>query len=275
MSERRIKSIFIATGSIFLFLFIITPIFWMIVISFSKDITFLTGGVYQFSLSNYITIITSKSLHMIDYLKNSLVVASITSPIVLIISSFSAYAITRINFAGRRIIPLLVLSISIFPQISIVGYLYRWMGNLGWINSYVALVLPYLAWTSPLALWILLSYFSQIPKELDSAALIDGAKRPKILFRIILPLASPAVLSGLLLVFIACFNEFLFALMLTSDYGAQTVSVGISLFQGLHGEIPWGELMAASFFVTFPLILLTFLFQRFIIEGLTTGAIKG
>jgi len=182
MSERRIKSIFIATGSIFLFLFIITPIFWMIVISFSKDITFLTGGVYQFSLSNYITIITSKSLHMIDYLKNSLVVASITSPIVLIISSFSAYAITRINFAGRRIIPLLVLSISIFPQISIVGYLYRWMGNLGWINSYVALVLPYLAWTSPLALWILLSYFSQIPKELDSAALIDGAKRPKILF---------------------------------------------------------------------------------------------
>ncbi|MDL1966628.1 MAG: carbohydrate ABC transporter permease, partial [Candidatus Desulfofervidus auxilii] len=148
MSERRIKSIFIAAGSIFLFLFIITPIFWMIVISFSKDITFLTGEVYQFSLSNYITIITSKSLHMIDYLKNSLVVASITSPIVLIISSFSAYAITRINFAGRRIIPLLVLSISIFPQISIVGYLYRWMGNLGWINSYVALVLPYLAWTS-------------------------------------------------------------------------------------------------------------------------------
>jgi len=275
MSERRIKSIFIAAGSVFLFLFIITPIFWMILISFSKDITFLTGGVYKFSLSNYITIIISKSLHMMDYLKNSLVVASITSPIVLIISSFSAYAITRINFAGRRIIPLLVLSISIFPQISIVGYLYRWMGNLGWINSYVALVLPYLAWTSPLALWILLSYFSQIPKELDSAALIDGAKRPQILFRIILPLASPAVLSGLLLVFIACFNEFLFALMLTSDYGAQTVSVGISLFQGLHGEIPWGELMAASFFVTFPLILLTFLFQRFIIEGLTTGAIKG
>jgi len=275
MSERRIKSIFIAAGSVFLFLFIITPIFWMILISFSKNITFLTGGVYKFSLSNYITIIISKSLHMMDYLKNSLVVASITSPIVLIISSFSAYAITRINFAGRRIIPLLVLSISIFPQISIVGYLYRWMGNLGWINSYVALVLPYLAWTSPLALWILLSYFSQIPKELDSAALIDGAKRPQILFRIILPLASPAVLSGLLLVFIACFNEFLFALMLTSDYGAQTVSVGISLFQGLHGEIPWGELMAASFFVTFPLILLTFLFQRFIIEGLTTGAIKG
>ena len=274
MSERRIKSIFIVTGSIFLFLFIITPIFWMMLISFSKNISFLTGGTYQFSFSNYITILTSKSLHMMDYLKNSLIVASITSPIVLIISSFSAYAITRINFAGRRIIPLLVLSISIFPQISIVGYLYRWMGNFGWINSYVALVLPYLAWTSPLALWILLSYFSQIPKGLDSAALIDGAKRPKILFRIILPLATPGVLSGLLLVFIACFNEFLFALMLTSDYRAQTISVGISLFQGLHGEIPWGELMAASFFVTFPLILLTLVFQRFIIEGLTTGAIK-
>jgi multiple sugar transport system permease protein len=274
MSERKTKSIFIAIGAIFLSLFILTPIFWMMLISFSKNLTFLTGGACELSLSNYISIITSKSLHTIDYLKNSLIVAFVTAPIVLFMASLSAYAITRINFPGRRIIPLLVLAISIFPQISIVGYLYKWAGNLGWINSYIALILPYLAWTSPLALWILLSYFTQIPKELDNAALIDGAKRPRILFRIVLPLATPGVLSCLLLIFIACFNEFLFALMLASDYRAQTISVGISLFQGLHGEIPWGELMAASFFVTFPLILLTFIFQRFIIEGLTRGAIK-
>ncbi|MDL1970183.1 MAG: carbohydrate ABC transporter permease [Candidatus Desulfofervidaceae bacterium] len=247
----------------------------MLIISFSQHLDFLTGGNYEFTLDHYISIISSESLHIIDYLKNSLTVASVTSFFVLLVASLSAYAITRISFPGRRLIPLLTLGISIFPQISIIGYLYKWAGKLGLINTYFALILPYLAWTLPLAFWILISYFSQIPQELDKAALIDGADRKKILWRIVLPLATPGLLSCFLLVFIACFNEFLFALMLTSDYRAQTISVGISLFQGLHGEIPWGELMAASFFVTSPLIILTLIFQRFIVEGLTRGAIKG
>ena len=275
MDERKIKSILIFTGSVFLSLFVLIPIIWMLIISFSQHLDFLTGGNYEFTLDHYISIISSESLHIIDYLKNSLTVASVTSFFVLLVASLSAYAITRISFPGRRLIPLLTLGISIFPQISIIGYLYKWAGKLGLINTYFALILPYLAWTLPLAFWILISYFSQIPQELDKAALIDGADRKKILWRIVLPLATPGLLSCFLLVFIACFNEFLFALMLTSDYRAQTISVGISLFQGLHGEIPWGELMAASFFVTSPLIILTLIFQRFIVEGLTRGAIKG
>ena len=130
-------------------------------------------------------------------------------------------------------------------------------------------------WILPLALWILVSYFSQIPIELDKAALVDGASRWQILRKVIFPTAAPGIFSMFLLSFIFAFNEFMFALMLTSDYRARTIPVGITLFQGLHGEIPWGNIMAASVVTVLPVVVLTLLFQRYIIGGLTRGAVKG
>jgi multiple sugar transport system permease protein len=162
-----------------------------------------------------------------------------------------------------------------FPQIGIVGYLFKIMTGIGWVNTYQGLLFPYIAWILPLSLWILVSYFSQIPRELDKAALIDGCGRWQILYRVIFPVALPGVLSVFLLSFIFAFNEFIFALMLTTDHRTRTIPVGIAFFQGLHGRIPWGNIMAASVLTTLPVVILTFIFQRRIIGGLTRGAVKG
>jgi multiple sugar transport system permease protein len=168
-----------------------------------------------------------------------------------------------------------MLAFSMFPQISIVGYLFKVMTWLGWINTYPALIFPYIALGMPLALWIMLSYFSQLPTDLDRAALVDGATRFQVLRRIIFPIAVPGAFSTMLLVFIYSFNEFLFALMLTVDYSARTIPVGIAMFQGLHGQIPYGYIMAAAAVATLPVIVLAAMFQRRVIQGLTQGAIKG
>ncbi|MFQ5905311.1 MAG: carbohydrate ABC transporter permease, partial [bacterium] len=149
------------------------------------------------------------------------------------------------------------------------------MSRLSWINTYQGLILPYVAWTLPLSLWILVSYFAQMPRELDKAALVDGCTRWQILRRVVFPVAAPGLLSTGLLAFIFAFNEFMFALMLTTDHHARTIPVGIALFQGLHGEIPWGNIMAASTLTTIPVVILTVMFQRHIIQGLTRGAVKG
>ncbi|MGA7877293.1 MAG: carbohydrate ABC transporter permease, partial [Desulfoferrobacter sp.] len=152
---------------------------------------------------------------------------------------------------------------------------FKVMAELGWVNTYAALILPYIAWTLPLSLWILVSYFNQIPQDLDKAGLIDGCSRWQILRTIILPVAAPGIFSTILLAFIFAFNEFMFALMLTTDYHARTIPVGIALFQGLHGQTPWGNIMAAATLSTLPLVILTLVFQRRIIQGLTRGALKG
>ena len=275
MKEVYVKKILIVIGSVFFTLFVLIPVIWMLFVSFTRDLGFLQGGGVNLTLSNYINIISNKNLHMLDYLKNSIIISTITSFLVIFIAGFGAYAITRFNFPGKFTIPLMMLAISIFPQISIAGYLFKIESNLRLINTYPALIFPYTAWTAPLALWILISYFSQIPRELDEAALVDGASRKNILLKIIFPLSTPGLISAFLIVFIACINELLFALLLTTDYRAQTISVGITLFQGLHGEIPWGELMASASLVTVPLIILTLFLQKYIISGLTRGGVKG
>jgi multiple sugar transport system permease protein len=169
---------------------------------------------------------------------------------------------------------LTVLAFSMFPQICIVGYLFKIMSSLGLINTFSALILPYISWSVPLALWLQMSYFSQLPHDIDNAARVDGANRSQVLIKVILPIALPGFLSTVLLLFMFSFNEFLFALMLTTDHAARTVPVGIALFQGLHGELPWGYIMAASVISCIPIVLIALAFQKRIIQGLTRGAVK-
>ena len=256
--------------------FCLGPFIWMVLVSFARDPDFLSssGKSLELSLENYRSILSLESLHFPEYFRNSLIVAFATTVCSVIVASLAAYAVSRLDFPGRMLFPVIVLSLSMFPQICLVGYLFKLMTFLGWINSHVALIIPYIAWELPLSLWILLSYFAKIPLELDQAALVDGAGRLHILRRIIFPLAAPGILSTALLVFIFSFNEFLFALMLTTDHHARTIPVGIALFEGLHGEIPWGYLMAASTFASLPLVLLAVAFQRRIVQGLTAGAVK-
>lgn len=274
MSEQRTKRILLFLGVIFVIVFCIAPFVWMIIVSFSSSPDFLVREGFALTLRNYVDVLTMENLHFVDYLKNSIIIAGVAAIMSAAIGAFAAYALSRFTFTGKIPLILAVLALSMFPQISIVGYLYRMMTDLGWVNTYQALIFPYIALGLPFALWMLLSYFSRIPVELDKAAKVDGASTFQIIRRIIVPVALPGYLSTVLLLFMLSFNEFLFALMLTTDFRARTVPVGIALFQGLHGEIPWGYIMSASAISCIPVIIIALVFQKYIVQGLTRGAVK-
>jgi len=276
MRETTVIKLLKFSGIVFLLIFCLTPFVWMLLVSLSKHPDFLLSQTpLELTLNNYIQILTSSSVHLLTYLRNSIIISLTAAFFSTFLASLSAYAITRLTFPGRVVIPVVLLAVSMFPQISIVGYLFKLMTWLGWINTYYALIFPYITLGLPLALWIMLSYFSRLSKELDKAALIDGANRFQILQKIILPISLPGAFSTFMLIFIYSFNEFLFALMLTIDYKARTIPVGIALFEGLHGQIPWGYIMAGAVVATIPMVLLITFFQKYIIQGLTEGAIKG
>jgi len=274
MKEETLSSALTFVAACFMGLFSLAPFLYMFATSFNASPEYLKGG-FNFTLANYNDVLGVRSLHFLDYLRNSLIVSFVSSVVTVLLASLAAYAITRLEMKGKAAILLFVLAVSMFPQVSLIGYLFRVMTELDLINTYTALVLPYIAWILPLALWILVSYFAQIPKELDRAAVIDGCTKWQVLFKVLLPVSLPGIFSTALLSFIFAFNEFIFALMLTTDYQSRTIPVGIALFQGLHGETPWGQIMAASTLTTLPILLFTLLFQRHIVQGLTRGAVKG
>ncbi len=262
-------------GSLALLLFVLIPFLWMLLVSLVSRPDALATGEATLTGRHYLNVLRDPSLNFMSYMRNSLIVSIVTAVIVTIVATLAGYAVSRLEFPGRLLLPLGVLAVSMFPPISIVGHLYRFFTDLGWLNTHAALVLPYCALWLPLAVWITMSYFAQIPRDLDRAARVDGAGRLTIIGRVLLPIALPGIFSSFLLVAIASFNEFLLALMLTQDPSAQTLPVGIAMFEGLHGEIPWGDLMAASALATLPLVVLTIFFQRYIVQGLMGGAVKG
>jgi multiple sugar transport system permease protein len=247
----------------------------MMLTAFSRYPDFLLPDQpYSATLENFRIIVFSESVHFLKYLRNSIVISAVSSAVAVGLASPAAYAIARLPLPGKAAILFGTLGVSMFPPISLISYLFKLMSALNWINTYMALILPYVAWTMPISLWILVSYFSQVPRELDQSARIDGAGRLQILIKIILPVAAPGVYSTALLAFIFAFNEFIFALMLTIDASARTIPVGIALFEGLHGQIPWGQIMAAAAVASLPVVLATLVFQRRIVQGLTRGAVK-
>lgn len=276
MSEGRRILVLYAGGVLAAATFCLTPVVYMALTAASGRPDFLAPGVeFAPTLVHFRDLLTTESLHFPAYLRNSLLASGASAALCVAVASPAAYALTRFDLPGRMSILFLVLAVSMFPQISLVGYLFRIMGDLGWINTLQALILPYTAWVLPLSLWILTSYFAQVPRDLDRAARVDGCGRLGALRRVVLPVAAPGIFSTGLLAFIFAFNEFLFALLLTTDHHARTIPVGIALFQGLHGEIPWGTVMAAATLSTVPVVVLTLLFQRRILQGLTRGAVKG
>lgn len=276
MKEERLKGVLVLGGVCAMLVFSLLPFVYMVLISLAGSPEVLEArSPLTFTFDHHLAILTRKSLHFPDYLINSLAVSALSAFFAVFIAALAAYAITRLPMPGKVLILFFALTASMFPQISLISYLFHLMSDLGRVNTYAALVLPYIAWVLPLALWILVAYFARIPKDLDRAALVDGCSRWQALRKVILPVAAPGIFSTFLLAFIFAFNEFLFALMLTTDHRARTVPVGVAIFQGLHGETPWGDIMAAATLATVPVVFLTVLFQRRIIQGLTRGAVKG
>ena len=201
---------------------------------------------------------------------NSFAVASMTTLLTLILGAPAAYALARLRVRGRNVILAVFLGIAIFPAIGMIGPLYIAMARLGLINSYAALVLPYTLLSLPLAVWILTHFFSTLPSSLEDAAMVDGCTPARAFAQIILPIAAPGVFTAAVLIFIFAWNEFLFALILTSTPEARTVPVALALFAGLH-ELPWATIAAATVVSVLPVLALVALFQKRIVEGLTSG----
>ena len=275
MSERKLKNLLISSGVLLSLGFSLFPLLWMVLVSFSESLELLLRGALQITLRNYTDLLKNENLHFLDYLKNSLVVSSLSALISLLLSLLSSYSLSTFSFRYSVPVLFLVLAVSLFPQVSVAGFLYRLFSELGLINTYTALILPYSAWSLPLGIWLLYTYISGIPKDIDRSALVDGAGSLRILLQLIIPLSLPGIVSTYILLFLFSFNEFLFALMFTVDYRARTVPVGIALFEGLHGQVPWGYITAASFLSVAPIILMVLFLQRYIIRGLTGGAVKG
>ena len=275
MNEEVLKKLMTLGAALATVVFCLAPFGYMILTGFSRQADFFSPATpWVPTLAHFRAVMVSESLHFMAFLRNSIIVSAASAVISVFCASLAAYAVTRLRLPGKLPFMFIILALSMFPPVSLVGYLYKLMTALGWINTYPALILPYVAWTLPLSLWILVSYFARIPQDLDRAGLMDGCTRMQILFKIIFPAAAPGIVATLLLAFIFAFNEFLFALMLTTDHASRTIPVGIALFEGLHGQIPWGEIMAAATMATLPVVLLALIFQRRIIQGLTRGAVK-
>lgn len=208
------------------------------------------------------------------YIKNSLIVASSTTLVCVIFGSTAAYSLSRIRIRAKGIILVVILATSIFPGVTIAPALYVFLRNLGLINTHFSMILPYIAFSLPFTIWVLINFFKDIPQDLEDAAEIDGCTPLQALIRIVFPLSAPGVVTVSILNFINAWNEFFFAFVFTSTPDARTVPVGIVMFQGVH-ELPWGEISSASIISTLPLTLMVIIFQRRIIKGLTAGAIKG
>lgn len=256
--------------------FIAFPFLWQILTSFKppEQLYKMPPDWWpsRFYLGSYQAVFITRPF--LTNLKNSFIVAGTTTLFSLLVGSLSAYALARLHFRGKRLILSMVLAVSMFPGIAIVSPLFLFMRNIGLLNTYFALILPYTTFTMPLTIWVLTNFFKEIPFDLEEAARVDGCTPLRAFAQVIMPLAAPGMFTTAILVFIFAWNEFLLALIFTTKAALRTVTVAIAMFPGEH-EIPWGDIAAASVVVTVPLIILVLIFQRRIIAGLTAGAVKG
>jgi trehalose/maltose transport system permease protein len=207
---------------------------------------------------------------------NSVAVASGVVAVSLLLGVTASYALARVAFRGRGLMLAAILAVSMAPQVAVLSGLFELIRTLGLYNNLFGLGLSYLIFTLPFTVWVLTTFMREMPRELEEAAMVDGATPWVVLTRIFLPLLGPALATTGLLAFIAAWNEFLFALTFTLTDTMRTVPVAIALLSGGSSfELPWGRIMAASVIVTVPLILLVLVFQRRIVAGLTAGAVKG
>jgi multiple sugar transport system permease protein len=257
-------------------LFCLFPFYWLINTSLKSgaDISGANLVPPNPTLDNYKSIFEDDAFTMA--IRNSAIIAFSVTALSLVVGSFAGYALARLHLPKKFLILAIMLSISTFPPIAIASPLFELWTDLGLYNSYLGLILPSLVFGLPLTVYILASFFREIPRELEEAAMVDGATRLQAFRKVVVPLAAPGVVTAGLLVFIFVWNEFLFAITLTSTPERRPVPAAIAFFTGSQQfEIPLGTISAASVVVTVPLIILVLIFQRRIVAGLTAGAVKG
>jgi multiple sugar transport system permease protein len=256
--------------------FCLFPFYWLVNTSLKTGPDLSTSALVppNPSLENYQSIFQDSNFTLA--LKNSAIVALVTTALSLVIGSFCAYALARLRMKRKFLILAIVLSISTFPQIAIAAPIFKLWRDVGLYDTLPGLVIPYLTFALPLTIYILTSFFKEIPRDLEEAALVDGATNFEAFRKVVVPLAAPGLATAGILTFIAAWNEFLLAITLTSSTSARTVPAAIAFFTGsTQFEQPLGTISAASVTISIPLILLVLLFQKRIVAGLTAGAVKG
>ncbi len=263
-----------------IFVYIIFPFYWAFRSSITPSNELFSTPVSYFpahpTLAHYQQVFSDS--HFLQALANSTIVAGSVTILSLLIGVCGSYALGRFRFPGRLPIMYLILSMTMFPSVAILGALFALISQFGLYNTLPALVLTYLIFTLPFTVWVLTSFFQAMPKDLEEAAYVDGATSMETLYLVMLPLIAPGLVTTGLLAFIGAWNEFLFALSFTQTPDKYTVPIAMFNFTTSTGggfEIPWGPIMAATIVVTVPLITLTLIFQRRILGGLTAGAVKG
>jgi multiple sugar transport system permease protein len=254
----------------------LVPLAWQVVTSLKSPgeiaavpATLLPHRLYP---ENYAAVFRSgPPFHL--YILNSVLIAGIATAVCLALGALCGYALARLPLPGKSVVMALFLGAAMFPQVAVVSPLFLLLRALGLLNTRIGLGIVYAAFGLPLAVWLFASFFRDLPEELEEAALIDGCTPLSVLYRVVLPLAGPGLFSAAILIFIFCWNEFLFALVFNTGLDMRTVTVGISLFPGLY-ETPWGTIFAAATIITLPVLVLVFVFQRRIVAGLTAGALK-
>ena len=257
-------------------IFCLAPFYWLVNVSLKTGPDLSGSDVFppNPTLNNYKSVFQNDDF--VHALGNSAIVSLTTTFLALVVGSFCAYALARLKFPAKFLLLGLVLSITTFPPIAIATPIFKLWTDIGFFNTLYGLIIPYLTFALPLAIYILVSFFKEIPKDLEEAALVDGATRFTAFRKVVIPLAAPGLATAGILTFIAAWNEFLFAVTLTSTPKARTVPAAIAFFTGsTEFEEPLGTISAASVIISIPLICLVLFFQKRIVAGLTAGAVKG
>jgi trehalose/maltose transport system permease protein len=256
--------------------FSVFPFYYAIVTSFATGTELFKVNYLpnSFDWGNYQSVLGGRNF--VRSIINSVFIATTTVVFALFLAVTASYALARVRFRGRGLLLMMILAVSMFPQIAVLAGLFELVRFLGIFNTPWAMIMSYVIFTLPFTVWVLTTFMRDLPVEIEEAAIVDGATPWIIITKVFLPLLWPALVTTGLLAFIGAWNEFLFALTFTSSETTRTVPVAIGLLSGAsQQEIPWGPIMAASVIVTVPLIILVLIFQRKIVAGLTAGGVKG
>lgn len=265
-------------ATVAIIVYTIIPLIWIVNLSLKPSADRADGNFWAVhpTLENYELIFTGGAKDLfLPALLNSILVTLVATLIAVILATFCAYAIARLDFPGKRLILGTALTVSFFPVISLVTPLFDLWRQIHLFDTIPGLILPYLVLTLPLSIWTLSAFFQQIPWEMEQAAQVDGATSWEAFRKVIVPLAAPGVFTTAIIVFFTAWNDFVFAISLTSDK-ARTVPAALAFFTGASQfESPTGAICAAAVVVTVPVVVLVLIFQRRIVSGLTSGAVKG
>jgi trehalose/maltose transport system permease protein len=265
-------------GAVLILVWCLLPIVWILSLSFKPQAETAAGSPQflpkSWTWDNFSTVLQNNDFQRA--LINSFGIAIIATVLSVIFATLCAYAIARLHFRGKRAVLTIALAIAMFPVVSLIGPLFDQWRTLGLFDTWPGLIIPYMSFTLPLAIWVLTAFFREIPWELEQAAQVDGATAWQAFRKVIVPLAAPGVFTAAILTFFFAWNDFVFGISLTSTINARPVPAQLAFFVGPDQfNPPVSTLAAAAVMVTVPVILLVLLFQRKIVAGLTAGAVKG